>query len=642
MTKASSTSVGKWKQRVESVHMKMCEQKRSTLARNTRKTWNRNRIKLTIALNRENSVRCQADVVQLTTNPSGAIRHGSQTTDEAYIVDEVGLVQKLPIRQFPKADPIPKSFMWVVTPGNIMTEYETELHQNACMTDKVRRQEGGFMKMVNALIAYQIDDLENKTISKKKEKEKSSPSPDTGGASTSNAYRELAHVKENVSNSKKTFPLPEIFMAICQRFPQIGTPEELHNRYVRLMSRADPQRYPDCTPNIDGADAQSLSRKRTLRGYRKLFCRRCFQYNCNLHCSSTTKLGPNRSIRKRRIMDLDPFTNPCSRNCYLRFNGTSDKNEASVDDENFCSLKSLCVKNGEDEWTGSERSMFRALHKVFLNNYCAIAKALLTKTCQQVYDFARLVGIHKVTEKEYKPPAKRTKKNISLRRRNYECNPQNYSPCDHSGPCGKSCSCCQSNNYCEKFCNCSDDCQNRFTGCVCRGKCKTNKCCCIREQRECDPDLCQNCGAGHFELTEKTCKNVSMQRGQHKCLLIGQSGIHGWGIFLKDGAKRNDLISEYRGEKLLVNGIEAKRRYEMYEENVCNYMFDLNDKFCVDGTSMSNKIRFANHSDKPNCYAIPLMVNGEHRIGIYAKRNMVAGEEVLFDYGPKFKFENKV
>lgn len=228
-----------------------------------------------------------------------------------------------------------------------------------------------------------------------------------------------------------------------------------------------------------------------------------------------------------------------------------------------------------------------------------------------------------------------------------------FYPCYHPGTtCEKvRCSCFVNRTPCEKSCACPPSCKRKWQGCDCRKKSgsmvcfEDSRCACFQLGRECDVDLCGDCGVvdvldpvqRHDEgVLHGRCHNANIQRGVPRHTILGDSGIHGLGLYACEDIQHHDFVGEYKGEIITKN--EAERRGAVYEHQKLSYLFSLNNKQEIDSTLFGNKIRFINHADgkKANLYPRIIMVNTVFRIALYGSRKLKAGQELMFDYGPFF------
>ena len=205
-----------------------------------------------------------------------------------------------------------------------------------------------------------------------------------------------------------------------------------------------------------------------------------------------------------------------------------------------------------------------------------------------------------------------------------------YIPCTHFGNeiCDEKCI-CSKRGYCEIYCKCNPLlCNFSYNGCHCsKGDCSTNHCPCFIIGKECNSLRCKNCSNNK----NNRCKNRQLQNNEEPKLIVGISNIEGWGLFANEDIKKECLIGEYKGE-LINNDIVNKRdRFRAYERST--YMFKLDDEYTVDSRRMGNMLRYANHSKiNSNSYTKIVLSGGHRKIGLFAKKNIKKGEEILFNY----------
>lgn len=348
------------------------------------------------------------------------------------------------------------------------------------------------------------------------------------------------------------------------------------------------------------------------------------------------------------------------------------------DGNNVSSTKHI-LESTLSQWSFLERDLYSKGIEMFGKNSCLIAKNLLSgfKTCMEISNYMynngaamakrplsskSVLGDFAETEQDYMEQDMASRTRIYRRRgRNRKLKYTwksaghpivrkrigdgkqwytQYNPCGCQQMCGKDCPCVENGTCCEKYCGCSKSCKNKFRGCHCaKSQCRSRQCPCFAASRECDPDVCRNCwvSCGDGSLGEPPargdgyqCGNMKLLLKQQQRILLGRSDVAGWGAFIKNPVNKNEYLGEYTGE--LISHKEADKRGKIYDRANSSFLFDLNDQYVLDAYRKGDKLKFANHSSNPNCYAKVMLVAGDHRVGIYAKEHIEASEELFYDY----------
>ena len=128
------------------------------------------------------------------------------------------------------------------------------------------------------------------------------------------------------------------------------------------------------------------------------------------------------------------------------------------------------------------------------------------------------------------------------------------------------------------------------------------------------------------------CQNQRFQRKEFSKVSVIKTEKKGYGLRADTDLSAHDFIFEYIGE--VVNEPTLRRRMRQYDEEGIKhfYFMSLTKSEFVDATTKGNLGRFCNHSCNPNCYVDKWVVGDKLRMGIFAERNIKAGEELVFNY----------
>lgn len=128
------------------------------------------------------------------------------------------------------------------------------------------------------------------------------------------------------------------------------------------------------------------------------------------------------------------------------------------------------------------------------------------------------------------------------------------------------------------------------------------------------------------------CQNQRFQKRQYANTSIFLTENKGYGMRANEYIPAGTFLIEYIGD--IIDKEEYKVRKQMYDEEGLKhfYFMMIHDDEIIDACKRASMARYCNHSCDPNAYVDKWVVNKRFRMGIFAKRDIVQGEEICFDY----------
>jgi SET domain-containing protein len=136
-----------------------------------------------------------------------------------------------------------------------------------------------------------------------------------------------------------------------------------------------------------------------------------------------------------------------------------------------------------------------------------------------------------------------------------------------------------------------------------------------------------------IECTARTCAhadcaNRRFARREYSPMEVRSAGAKGFGMFALADIAAGSFLMEYVGDVITFEHCCDR----LTRSGKHMYAMGLTPQQFIDASIRGNEARFINHSCDPNAETQKWQVGKETRVGLFAVRDIAAGEEISFDY----------